>query len=244
MKKILITGGPTTEQIDDVMKITNTANGGFAAALAEIFADSGYEVTAVLGSGVKIGPRDGLRVIRTETSEQMMKAIENEARQDNTDAVIHTATVGDYQAEFSFLLEDMADEIFGKLGRIKSAEDILDIMKDPKCRIGLNSRLPGHQDNLAIKMARTPKIMSKLRFWYPNSLLIGCKLIDGAEKGELFDSATALCNKNHMDYVLANDLSDVRKGDTSRYLINKDGFTQIILSNTYAIYKFVDEKLR
>lgn len=244
MKKIIITGGPTTERIDDVMKITNAANGGFAAALAEIFADSGYEVVAILGGGVRVEPKDGLRVIRIETSLDMLNAIENEARQDNTDVVIHTATVGDYMADYGFLLEDMADEIFREIAKIKSPDDILAIMKDPKCRLDSNTRLPGYQENLTLRMARTPKIKGKLRFWFPNSLLIGCKLSESYEKGELFDSATAMCNKNHMDYVLANDFSDVRKGDTSRYLINKDGFTQIVLSNTYAIFKFVDDKLQ
>lgn len=46
-----------------------------------------------------------------------------------------------------------------------------------------------------------------------------------------------------MDYILANDLADLRNGDLARYLVNKDGFTQIVLNNTDAIFKFVDEKL-
>ena len=244
MKKIIITGGPTNEQIDEMTRITNLSGGGFAAALAEIFAGAGYEVTAILNNSSRIQSRDNLRVIRFENSQDMLRAIEHEARQDNTDAFIHTASVGDYRADFSYLLEDMADEIYSKLSKVRSPQDILEIMKNPDCKIEAGAPLPAYQENLAVKMELTPKIIGKLRFWFPKTLLIGCKLINGAEKGELFDSAAALCNKNHMDYVLANDLADVRKGDTSRYLINKDGFTQIILSNTYAIFKFVDEKLQ
>ena len=37
MKKIIITGGPTNEEIDEVMKITNMSTGGTSAALAESF---------------------------------------------------------------------------------------------------------------------------------------------------------------------------------------------------------------
>lgn len=244
MKKIIITGGPTNEQIDDVMKITNMADGSTAAALAESFAIAGYDVVAIMNHSVRVEPCKNLKIIRIENAVDMMNAIESEARQDNTDAIIHTAAVGDYCTDYSFLLEDMADEIYRKIGKIKSADDILAIMKNPKCKLDSRARLSSYQENLTIKLGLTPKIIGKLRFWFPNTLLIGCKLTDGADKGELFDSAMALCNRNHMDYVLARDLKDVRSGDPSRYLINKDGFTQIMLKNADAIFKFVDEKLQ
>lgn len=244
MKKIIITGGPTNERIDDVTTITNTSDGSAYAVLAEIFAGSGYEVVAILHNSVRIEPRDNLRIVRIENTQDMLNAIESEARQDNTDAIIHSAAVGDYRAGFSFLMEDLADEIFHKIESISSAADILEIMKDPKCKLDPDTRLPRYQENLAMKMELAPRIARKLRFWFPNTLLIGCKTIDSADKGELFDSATAMCNRNHMDYVLVNDLNDSRKGDSSSYIINKDGFTQIVLKNTDAIFRFVDEKLQ
>lgn len=244
MKKIIITGGPTNEPIDEVMKITNMSTGGTSVALAESFASAGYDVVAILNNMVKLEPRENLRVVYIENTQDMLNAIEKEARSDDTDAIIHAAAVGDYRADYAFLLEDMADEIYSKLHKIKSAEDILSIMRDPKCRLDSRSKLSSYQENLTIKLGLTPKIISRLRFWFPNTLLISFKLLDGVEKGEMFDVATALCNRHHMDYVLANDLTDIRKGDRSRYLINSDGFTQIVLKDTDAIFKFVDEKLQ
>ena len=244
MKKILITGGPTNEAIDEVMKITNMSTGGTSVALAETFASHGYEVVAILNNIVKLSPRDNLKVVHVESTDDMLKAIEAEARHDDIDAVIHAAAVGDYKADFTFLMEDMADEIFKNMGKIKSPEDILKILEDPKCKIDNSSKISSYQKNLTLKLGLTPKIISNLRFWFPESLLIGCKLLDNVEKGELFDVAEALCNKNHMDYILANDLADLQRGELARYLINKDGFTQIVLENTDAIFKFVDEKLR
>lgn len=244
MKKILITGGPTNEAIDEVMKITNMSTGGTSVALAETFASHGYEVVAILNNIVKLSPRDNLKVVYVESTDDMLKAIEAEARHDDIDAVIHAAAVGDYKADFTFLMEDMADEIFKNMGKIKSPEDILKILEDPKCKIDNSSKISSYQKNLTVKLGLTPKIISNLRFWFPESLLIGCKLLDNVEKGELFDVAEALCNKNHMDYILANDLADLQRGELARYLINKDGFTQIVLENTDAIFKFVDEKLR
>lgn len=244
MKKILITGGPTNEPIDEVMKITNMSTGGTSVALAETFASHDYEVVAILNNSVKLEPRENLRVVHVETTDDMLNAIEAEARHDDIDAIIHAAAVGDYKADYTFLLEDMADEIYANIGTIKSADDILKILQDPNCKIDNSSKISSYQANLTVKLGLTTKIISKLRFWFPDALLVGCKLLENVEKGELFDVAAALCNKNNMDYILANDLADLRQGKLARYLINKDGFTQIILDNTDAIFKFVDEKLR
>ena len=39
MKRVLITGGPTNEYIDEVMKITNMSSGKLALQLAKYFSD-------------------------------------------------------------------------------------------------------------------------------------------------------------------------------------------------------------
>lgn len=244
MKKILITGGPTNEPIDEVMKITNMSTGGTSVALAETFASNGYEVVAILNNSVKIEPRENLKVIYIETTDDMLNAIETQARHDDVDAIIHASAVGDYKADYTFLLEDMAEEIFENIDTIKSPEDILKIMEDPNCKIDNSSKISSYQKNLTVKLGLTTKIISKLRFWFPNAILVGCKLLENVEKGELFDVASALCNKNNMDYILANDLADLRQGKLARYLINKDGFTQIVLETTDDIFKFIDEKMR
>ena len=243
MKKIIITGGPTNEPIDEVMKITNMSTGGMAVSLGDLFHSAGYEVVLILNNSVRAAEKDGLRIVRVETTDEMMEALENEAKADDIDALIHASAVGDYRADFTFLMEDMADEIFSNMGNIRSSEDVLRILTDPKCRIDNSSKISSYQSNLTVKLGLTPKIISKLRFWFPNTLLIGCKLLESVEKGELFDVATALCNKNHMDYIMANDLADLRNGNQERYLVNRDGFTEMILEDYEAIFKFVDEKL-
>jgi phosphopantothenate---cysteine ligase (CTP) len=243
VKRILITGGPTNEPIDEVMKITNMSTGGTSVSLGNFFCDAGYEVVLILNNSVKCEKRENLDIVWVENTEDMLKAIETEAKKDNVDAVIHAAAVGDYKPEFSFLMDDLAEEIYKNLGKIKSAEDILAIMENPKCKLDNSSKISSYQNNLTVKLGLTPKIIAKLRLWFPDSLLIGCKLLEGVEKGELFDVASALCNKNNMDYILANDLADLRAGRTARYLINKDGFTQIVLKDVKEIFKFVDEKL-
>lgn len=243
MKKIIITGGPTNEPIDEVMKITNMSTGGMAVKLGDLFCEAGYEVVLILNNAVRAAEREHVHIVRIETTDDMLRALEHEAKADNTDAVIHAAAVGDYKPEYAFLLEDMAEEIFAKVGTLHSAENVLRILRDPKCKLDSSSKISSYQSDLTVKLGLTPKIISHLRFWFPEALLIGFKLLDDVEKGELFDVASALCNKNRMNYILANDLADLRAGRRERYLINEDGFTEIVLKDNEAIFRFVDEKL-
>ncbi|MBK5253700.1 MAG: hypothetical protein JJE03_04500 [Peptostreptococcaceae bacterium] len=241
--KILITGGPTNEPIDEIMKITNMSTGGMALSLGRLFLDADYDVVLVLNNSVRAMEEERLRIVRIETADELLSAIKREAESDDIDAIIHASAVGDYKSDFSFLMEDMADEIFKNINNVKSADDILKILTDPKCKVDDSTKISSYQKNLTVKFTLTPKIIKDLRFLFPKSLLVGCKLLDDVSKGELFDVATALCNKNDMDYILANDLTDLKNGHNQRYLINKDGFTEMVLSDYEEIYQLINDKL-
>lgn len=244
-KKVLITGGPTNEPIDEVMKITNMSTGGFSIAMTDAFAAGGYEVTLILNRGVKYNDvPQNVDLIRVETTDEMMDAIEKQSKIKDFDAVIHASAVGDYKADFTFLMEDMADEIFEHIKDIRSAEDILAIMTDPKCKIDNSSKISSYQSNLTVKLGLTPKIISNLRKWMPSALLLGCKLLENVSKEELIETARKLCQKNGMDYIMANDLEDLRYGQSTRYLTNAEGFTGIKLETADDVFDFVNEKLK
>lgn len=243
MKRILITGGPTNEFIDEVMKITNMSTGSLSTELGKKFLDAGYEVTLILNNMVKFPvSSDSLKVVRVETTDDMLKALEAESKEGHYDCIIHASAVGDYKADFSFLLEDMAEEIFA--AKPKSAEEILKIMENPKCKVNDDTKISSYQKNLTVKLTLTPKIISRLREWYPDTLLIGCKLLENVPKKELFEVATKLANKNDMDYIMANDLADLRNGLPARYLVTKEGFTGTTLETPEKIFEFVDKTLK
>lgn len=129
MSRILITGGPTNEYIDEVMKITNMSTGMLSVTLAEYFLNHGDQICLVLNHRVNV-------------------------------------------------------------------------------------------DNLLAM---------------PHSLL------DSVSKEELFSVAAKLCEKNDMDYILANDLVELRNGMPARYLVTKDGFTGTKLETPKNIYKFINQ---
>ena len=152
----------------------------------------------------------------------------------------HVAVVGDYKGEFLFLLDDLAEEIWSKSDSIKSAADILAIMEDPDCKLDDSSKISSYQKNLTAKLTLTPKIIARLREWFPDAVLFGCKLLENVTKEELYSVAQHLAEKNDMDYILANDLADLRKGISVRHLVTKDGFTGIHLGKPADIFEFVD----
>jgi phosphopantothenate-cysteine ligase len=240
MKKIIITGGPTNEPIDEIMKITNMSTGSLSVSLGGYFLHAGYSVTLVLNNMVNAEKlqSENLKIMRIETTEDMLDALKALGA-GGADAVIHASAVGDYKAGFSFLLEDMANELFNKINEVKSKDDILKILRDPNCKLDDSSKISSYQENLTVKLALTPKIIGRLREWYPNSLLIGCKLLENVTKEELFDAAALLCAKNRMDYILANDLAELRSGKTARYVVTEKGFTGISPQTPEEIYKFI-----
>lgn len=259
MKNIIITGGPTNEYIDEVMKITNMSTGSLSTALSKFFLAAGYKVTAVFNHSVstekieEMMAENGIdatnfRHLGVETTDDMIAALQQvcdkmKAAGEHCDVIIHAAAVGDYKGEFSFLLEDMAAELFAAKDEAKSPEDFLKIMEDPKCRLNDDTKISSYQKNLTAKLTLTPKIIGKLRDWFPDSLLLGCKLLEGVSKEELYEVAAHLADVNRMDYILANDLADLRHGQMARHLCTKDGFTGTELASPEEIFEFVNRKL-
>lgn len=259
MRNIIITGGPTNEYIDEVMKITNMSTGSLSTSLAKLFLAAGYRVIAVFNHSVSTEkieammaeediPRGRFEHRGIETTDDMIKALEDirsamEAEGQSCDAVMHAAAVGDYKGEFSFLLEDMAEELFAAKDSARSPEDFLRIMEDPKCRLNDDTKISSYQKNLTAKLTLTPKIIGRLRKWFPDAMLVGCKLLEGVSKEELYDVAAHLAEKNDMDYILANDLADLRHGKIERHLCTKDGFTGKELATPEDIFRFVEGEL-
>lgn len=253
LKNVIITGGPTNEYIDEVMKITNMSTGSLSISLAREFLNKGYRVILVLNQYVSIDQlgdfqdKGNLIVHPVETTEEMLKSLEQISKDGNHyELVIHAAAVGDYKADFTFLMDDLAHQLYlaFQQGRLTEEKQILEYLKDGSYRIDNKSKISSYQDTLTVKLGLTPKIIANLRPWYPKSILVGCKLLDKVSKEELFDVAEALAKKNKMDYILANDLNDLRLGKPSRYLVNSSGYMGVKLSCPEEICKFLEEKIK
>ena len=230
MKKILITAGPTNEYIDEVMKITNMSTGRLGVELTRNFLSNGCSVTLICTRSVVRGglyekyglaSKDNLKTVSIETTEDMYKALENESK-DKYDLVIHASAVGDYKPEFSFRMEDLAKELLELEN--KNYESILETLTNPKCKVNDDTKISSYEKHLTVKLTLTTKLISHLKEWFPGSVLVGFKLLENVTKDHIIEVAQKLCVKNSMDYIIANDLADLRKGNHVSYLVNKDGY--------------------
>lgn len=126
--RLLVTAGPTRENIDPVRYISNYSSGKMGYAVAQAAADRGADVVLVSGP-VSIAAPAGVKLVSVNTAIEMHDAVMKEFTE--CDAVVMSAAVADYRpAEVSDLKIKKNDDelvirleknpdILKELGRIK-----------------------------------------------------------------------------------------------------------------------------
>jgi phosphopantothenoylcysteine decarboxylase/phosphopantothenate--cysteine ligase len=94
-KRVLVTSGPTNEPIDPVRYIANRSSGKQGHAIAAAAAAAGAEVVLVSGP-VNLPDPPGVSVLKIETAQQMLKAVEQSLP---ADVAVFAAAVADWRAE-------------------------------------------------------------------------------------------------------------------------------------------------
>lgn len=259
-RKILITGGPTNEYIDEVMKITNMSSGKIAIELSEKFVNNGDDVTLLLTKTIKspilenLCKKDNFNITRFETTDELLNAITTLSTLCQYDIIIHSSAVGDYKPEFSFRAEDIAKEITEKLIHhfkcrngdysLESQEaytkEVFNILTNPNCKVNDSTKISSVEPNLTVKLGLTPKIIASLRNLFPNSFICGFKLLENVPEQELIDAATKQINKCNTNLCFANDLSELRHGNSARLVVNKDGFTDVRVNGADGIFNLLN----
>ena len=93
-KKVLVTAGPTQENIDPVRYITNHSSGKMGYAVAKAAMLRGAEVTLVSGQ-TALTPPMFVDYVQITTAEEMYQAVTS--RSDEQDIIIKAAAVADYR---------------------------------------------------------------------------------------------------------------------------------------------------
>lgn len=94
-KKVLVTAGPTHENIDPVRFISNRSSGKMGFAIAEELATNGAEVILVTGPSSQVIHNSSVHRVDVESSDEMYKACLSYFK--DVDAAIMTAAVADYK---------------------------------------------------------------------------------------------------------------------------------------------------
>lgn len=93
-KKLLVTAGPTQEDIDPVRYITNHSTGKMGYAIAKAAMERGAEVTLVTGP-VAITPPMFVETIKVKSAAEMAEAVKSKASEQ--DIIIKSAAVADFR---------------------------------------------------------------------------------------------------------------------------------------------------
>lgn len=111
-KKLLVSAGPTFENIDPVRFIGNRSSGKMGFAIAEVAAKAGAQVTLIAGP-VNIHAKQTVQRIDVRSAQQMFESVQ--AHYANNDCFISAAAVADYRvaevAEQKLKKSDGIDEL-------------------------------------------------------------------------------------------------------------------------------------
>lgn len=120
-KKVLITSGGTQEPLDDVRVITNKSSGRTAAAIADQFILSGFDVTYMHAESAKLPMLDCTKK-NYVTFKDIEKSLATLLSENQYDLVIHAAAVSDYSVAQS------------SGGKINSDQEklVIELIKNPK----------------------------------------------------------------------------------------------------------------
>lgn len=207
--KIIITAGGTSERIDDVRTITNSSTGRLGLAIgntfAEKYADRIEKIYYLHGLRASYPQSDKVKPVAIEGVADLQKTLQELLASEKIDAVIHAMAVSDY----------VVNEVT-TLDKIRGTEDL-----DNRADLSGN-KISSDIDDLVIHMKKSPKVISSIKKWAPDTKLVGFKLLSSVPHQELIDVGYHLLQKNDCDFVMANDLSEIGKDRHRGYLIHKD----------------------
>ena len=221
MKNIVVTAGGTSEYIDTVRKITNSGTGKLGAEIADRLADD-YHVIYIHTKGSVIPNvfEHDIEVIEVVNVAETKQAIEDVFNTREIDWFIHTMAVSDYSVDYV----SSATKLYNHLSKngltvenIVHNTDIYDV----------GEKISSKEDDIVIKLRKTPKIINMVKKVSPKTHLIGFKLLTDVSREDLISAARKLQDDNQADYVVANDLKTIREGYHEAYLVNKDYVSRI-----------------
>ena len=182
--KILVTSGGTKENIDGVRYLSNLSTGKTGAAIAEYFSRNFHEVTFVHAENSAI-PKIAGKFISYFSFGDLDNQLQSLLANEDYDAVIHLAAVGDYSVE--------SIEVNGKRNKLP-----------------LEYKLDSTGDEAILHLKRNEKIINHLKEYSKNKdlILIGFKLTNTQNEKERIAAVEKLFDDAACDAIVLNDKSD------------------------------------
>ena len=231
---IVITAGGTNEKIDEVRHITNMSSGKLGM---EIYSQIdlnliGSKVFYIYPKGSLFPAKNlyspNLTLIEVNDTASVEKAVREVITNNKIDVFIHAMAISDYTVDKVFSMDD----IINKLSEVASLDK--DILADTIRNINgfdKSNKISSKSEEMFLSMKKTPKIIDMIKELDSNIFLISFKLLDGVSNKELIDVAQKQLVRTNSNYVIANDLSEIRlKESHQAYFISELGVEKIVSS--------------
>ena len=182
-KKILITYGGTTEDIDGVRFLSNMSTGKTGIAIAEELCLSGNAIT-ILRAKNSVETKFNMESETFSSFEDYRVKIEKLLTEKHFDVIIHLAALSDYSP--------------------------ISLEKDNSTfPLPLQSKLASDSDNIKIIFKKNVKVIETLKKLSknPNVIVIGFKLTNQSEESDIPNILKKLFADSNANYVVHNDLS-------------------------------------
>ncbi|MBK8725471.1 MAG: bifunctional phosphopantothenoylcysteine decarboxylase/phosphopantothenate--cysteine ligase CoaBC [Holophagaceae bacterium] len=154
-KKVLVTAGPTREDLDPVRTLTNRSTGAMGIEMARALRNAGAEVHLVLGGDGPAFPLYGLAPTRVRSAAEMLAACEK--LWPAMDGLVAAAAVADQRPETCSAEKVKKGEGPERLTLVRTP-DILATLSDAKrpgqWLLGFAAESEGHLENAAAKLTR------------------------------------------------------------------------------------------
>jgi phosphopantothenate-cysteine ligase len=196
--KFLVTAGGTSERIDSVRSITNSATGRLGSLIADCLAQNPEteRIFYVCGKNSARPASPKAQIFPVTDTAEAEAAVRRVLAENEAAAIVHSMAVSDYT------VESVSSPRSGGLDR--------------------TGKLPSGQDRLILVLRPTIKIISLFQQIAPEALLVGFKLLDNVPFDTLIDRAWELLRKNRCAYVLANDAKDIAGDSHTGYLVDRE----------------------
>ncbi len=208
---IVITSGGTSERIDMVRKITNSSSGRLGSIIADKFPND--NVFYICAKNAIKPLNKNIQIIEIEGTKDLEKAVIDVLTNHKIDVFIHSMAVSDYMVDYVTTSKLLSDNF--------NNSNIYDYLKNNQHKL-TDKKISSYEEDLIIRLIKTPKIIHMIKDLSPTTLLIGFKLLDDVSKEELLDVAIKLKDKNKCDYVVANDLKNINATTHLAYIIDQN----------------------
>lgn len=176
--KVIVTCGPSYEPLDQVRRLTNFSTGELGAHLAQNLVAAGFQVFCCRGTAATYPCRvPKATIIPFATNQDLQDRLEELAQQYEIAAVFHSAALCD------FGIKTLCNQEGQKLG---------------------NGKISTRQGEITLTLRPTPKIIAKLRGYFPQALIIGWKFEVEGTPEDVLSKAKQQVTENQTDGCVIN----------------------------------------